>query len=324
MNVAVCNPWVNYRSSAFADGDAAAGGIDDVGEPSRGEVDCGSLSTKTWTALVQNGEASDGSTEIVESETRTAIVSSEEEMEPESYFGISLKDSAVQTEFADSLETDLISSQTGEAFSDVPSPVLGFEFVHLQAINNIDACKSRVFDLISKIPGMEGLGSREDHVLDLAVDEGVDDDWVGTMDMTHIQRARRLTENVHWVKCDTSYISICAGVESSHDDDWSSSNNIVAFAYIHDETHVFFLECAKDASVEMVCMYMHNYIVEHISKFLFTIEVPNTQENDLISEIDTESLELRIIMLVSHNGCLHPLGEPCLCSETDSDIAEIT
>ena len=82
---------------------------------------------------------------------------------------------------------------------------------------------------------------------------------------------------------------------------------------------MLFLECARYTSVEMVCASVHNYIVARIAKFSFGIEIPNTYENDLMSELVVELIEFEINLLVSHNGCLHPVGEACFCIDSDGD-----
>ena len=102
-----------------------------------------------------------------------------------------------------------------------------------------------------------------------------------------------------------------------HDDDWSSSSKFAATASINGETHMLFLECARYASVEMVFTSVHNYTVARLAKFSFGIKIPNTYEDDLMSELVVELIEIEITLLVSHNRCLHPVGEACCCSDSD-------
>ena len=252
---------------------------------------------------------SDGSTQLGETEMPSALESSLEELEAESYFGISLADSGVQTEFDDNQET---------GSTPLCCETLGFQFVALQALNNLSACHARVERIL-----LEDLArfpvNQDDSILEMVAEEGVVSIGLDGFDLSAIERARKLIDNTHWVKCDTSYTSFSAGGQMHHEDDWSSSINLAAFVSIHDEAHWFFLECAQNAAVDMVCAHLHNHIVKHISQFLFSIEIGNAQESELINELDREAIELQIIPLVSHRGCLHPLGEPCDCCDTDSD-----
>ena len=64
---------------------------------------------------------------------------------------------------------------------------------------------------------------------------------------------------------------------------------------------------------------MHNYIVARIAKFSFGIEIPNTYDDYLMSELVVELIEFEITLLVSHDRCLHPVGEACCCSDSDGD-----
>jgi hypothetical protein len=234
-------------------------------------------------------------------------VSPFEELEPESYFGISLTDRGIQTELDEDQESELTPS-CDEAF--------GFQLVTLQAEKNLSACHLRAQRLL--LEGVTHCAANQNEPIPAVVaDEGVINMEMDACDVSVIEHARKLTGNIHWVKCDTSFISFSSGGQSYHDDDWSSSSNLAALASIHDEAHLFFLECAKNASVDMVCSHVHNYIVKHISQLLFSIEIVNAQENDLISDLDQEPIEFQIISLVSHRGCLHPIGEPCYCSDTD-------
>ena len=61
----------------------------------------------------------------------------------------------------------------------------------------------------------------------------------------------------------------------------------------------------------MVSTFLHNYIVAHISRFLFALETTHVDESTLVSELE-ETIEFQIIPLIPHNGCLHPVGEPWL------------
>ena len=63
------------------------------------------------------------------------------------------------------------------------------------------------------------------------------------------------------------------------------------------------------ALIKMVCASVHNYIVARIVKFSFEIEIPNTYEDDLISEFVIELIEFENIFLISHREYLHLVGE---------------
>ena len=87
---------MNYKANAYADGDAVAGGTDYVSEPSRLEIGCGSLAPKSSNTLFL--KAREESTELSELDAQPEMVSTEEELEPESYFGISLRSSSAAVE----------------------------------------------------------------------------------------------------------------------------------------------------------------------------------------------------------------------------------
>ena len=81
---------------------------------------------------------------------------------------------------------------------------------------------------------------------------------------------------------------------------------------------MFYLECVRCASVDMVSTFLHNYIVAHISRSLFALEITHVGDSTLVSELE-ETIELKLIPLISHNGCLHPAGETCLCVDSESE-----
>jgi hypothetical protein len=261
-----------------------------------------------------NGAVSDHSTVFVESEHNITSESAVTEVEPDEYFGISVVDASIQTESVPSFDP-VVTELCDEA--------LGFNFVTLQALDNVAACHDRIrniFDpalvrndlVLSDVP--EPLHRDRDRDIPKQENELIHCDAIA--------HARNLTANVHWVKCDTSYTSFGPGGQQEHNDDWSSSNCFVATVVIHDNTHLFFLECASNATVDALCSSIHNYIVQHVRSFLFALEIPDSFEDELISNLDSESIAFRITELVSHDGCLHPVGEPCCCEDTDDSTCD--
>ena len=147
----------------------------------------------------------------------------------------------------------------------------------------------------------------------------VDDE---VMDMAAIAQAQHLLGRLHRLRCNTSFESFSKEGHKDHPDDWSRSRHLLATAVIDDESHVFLLECACNATVDMVCSLVHNFIVAHIHRFLFELLIKGIDENASISELGEDPIEFRVTPLVSHNGCLHPEGEPCCCSDFLSSESE--
>lgn len=157
-------------------------------------------------------------------------------------------------------------------------------------------------------PGLQGLETTKE--LDL----------VGGFSCVTITQARELLGRLHKVRCDTSFTTFSKQGRTEHADDWSASTHFLAGAVIEESSHVFLLECACNATVDMVCSYVHNFIVAHINKFTFELRIEGIEDSAFISELDEEPIEFQIIPLISHNGCLHPIGEPCFCSDfSDSE-----
>ena len=68
----------------------------------------------------------------------------------------------------------------------------------------------------------------------------------------------------------------------------------------------------------MISTNVHNYLVPHVHNFLFSLDIVGVEEESLVIGMDNGEVEFQVTELVSHNGCLHPVGEPCLC-DCDSD-----
>ena len=141
------------------------------------------------------------------------------------------------------------------------------------------------------------------------------------IDMSAIIHAQELINKIHTIKCDTSYTSFGRAGHREHLDDWRSSKSFATTAIIQEVVHVFLLECASNASTEMVCSCVHNYIVGHVCKFLFTLNIEGVNEDVPFCELEGNVIEFQTTELVSHDGCLHPIGEPCCCHMySDSDV----
>ena len=60
--------------------------------------------------------------------------------------------------------------------------------------------------------------------------------------MDDVTKVQKIISRAHWIKCDTSYTSFTREGHVEHHDDWSSSKNLAASAFIQGYVHMFFLE----------------------------------------------------------------------------------
>ena len=132
-----------------------------------------------------------------------------------------------------------------------------------------------------------------------------------------ILNARDVTSRLHSIRCNSSYTCFCSSGRVEVDDDWSKPRTIVATATIQNKVRMFILECAGNATADMVCSFVHNFIVASICRFTFTIDITGTEDDTLIADLEDDAIEFIVTELVSHNGCLHPIGEPCFCADSD-------
>jgi hypothetical protein len=271
---------------------------------------------------------SEGSTTVVGnssgSENNVSNINEEEvNVAFDEYYNVQVREVEVQTETF--CEEAVPASLSHDGFD---SSLLGFEYIHMQALNNIAACKHHVLDILGGVENdkndegenaeLIGSGSARSSGDSGAHDCGLALDLTDFDDMKAMANAREVVGRAHWVKCDTSYSTYDSKGCIEHLDDWSDPKFLAATAVIHGSAHLFFLEYASNASVDAVSMFVHNYIVRHISGFSFALAVEDAHEDQLMSECGPEPVEFNVIPLISHNGCLHPVGEPCCC-ETFSD-----
>jgi len=134
-----------------------------------------------------------------------------------------------------------------------------------------------------------------------------------------ISNARDVTQRMHCLRCNTSHTSFCSNGRAEIVDDWSTSTTITVSAVIQYKIHLFILECAGNATSDMMCMFVHNWIVANICRFTFSLEIEGIADGTCIADLDDDAMEFTVIELVSHNGCLHPVGEPCLCSDSEEE-----
>lgn len=144
----------------------------------------------------------------------------------------------------------------------------------------------------------------------------MDGTFDGSAEIGFISHARVLLERMHYMRC-----SHPEGL-TEHPIDWTTCSTLLGVAMMNDVSHFFALECAANTPVWMLCDLVRSYITDHIRRFhcsvkLLDYDVDDTVFDERVCNLKNNVIDLQIIELVSHNGCLHPVGELCCCNECD-------